>query len=340
MPAPAPVSALYSRPMAAVGAPAKPADLRDLLASVRRLEDAVATVVRGKPEAIRLATITLLARGHLLIEDIPGVGKTTLARALAAAVGGTFRRIQFTSDLLPSDIVGVSVWSSEDKTFRFERGPVFANIVLADEINRTTPRTQSALLEAMAEGSVSVDDVTHTLDQPFVVLATQNPAEHYGTYPLPESQMDRFLLRIQIGYPGRDVERALLRERGGGDPVAQVTPVVDLPTVRMAQDAVEKVKVTDPLIDYAMSIVEETRRHPAISVGVSTRGSLAWYRAAQAAAFVDGRDFCIPDDFKGLAVSALAHRVALTASHDSLGRQRAESERVVGEITSRVPVPT
>jgi MoxR-like ATPase len=325
--------------MSAVPVP-KPADLHDLLAAVHRIETTVAQVVKGKPEAIRHAVITLLARGHLLIEDIPGVGKTTLARALAAALGGTFRRIQFTSDLLPSDIVGVSVWDADSKTFDLKRGPIFANIVLADEINRTTPRTQSALLEAMAETSVSIDDTTHPLDPPFVVLATQNPAEHYGTYPLPESQMDRFLLRIQIGYPGRDVERDLLRDRAGGDPVAQIAPAVDLATVRMAQDAVENVRVTDPLIDYAMSIVEDTRRHPAVAVGVSTRGSLAWYRAAQAAAFVDGRDFCIPDDFKGLALPALAHRIALTASHDNLGRARAESERVIGELIARVPVPT
>jgi MoxR-like ATPase len=327
--------------MAAVGAPSKqPAELRDLLASVHRLEEAVGTVVKGKPDAIRLAVVTLLARGHLLIEDIPGVGKTTLARALAAALHGTFRRIQFTSDLLPSDIIGVSVWHQDDKTFKLEKGPIFANVVLADEINRTTPRTQSALLEAMAEGSVSIDDTTHPLDQPFVVLATQNPAEHYGTYPLPESQMDRFLLRIQIGYPGREVERELLRDRAGGDPVSRLQPAVDLAMVRMAQDAVEKVKVADSLIDYAMNIVEETRRHPAISVGVSTRGSLAWYRAAQAAAFASGREFCIPDDFKGLAIAALSHRIALTATHDSLGRQRAESERIIGEIVARVAVPT
>jgi MoxR-like ATPase len=326
--------------MAAVGAPNKPAELRDLLAAVHRLEQAVATVVRGKPEAIRLAVVTLLARGHLLIEDVPGVGKTTLSRALAAALGGTFRRIQFTSDLLPSDIVGISVWHGDDKSFRLERGPIFANVVLADEINRTTPRTQSALLEAMAEGSVSIDDTTHPLDQPFVVLATQNPAEHYGTYPLPESQMDRFLLRIQIGYPDREVERELLRERAGGDPIARLEPVVELATVRMAQDAVEQVKVTDPLIDYAMTIVEETRRHPGVAVGVSTRGSLAWYRAAQAAAFASGRDYCVPDDFKALAIAALSHRIALTASHDSLGRQRTESERIITEIVARVPVPT
>jgi len=223
------------------------------IGAVRKLEDAIATVVRGKPEAIRAAVVTLLSRGHLLIEDIPGVGKTTLARALAGALGGTFRRIQFTSDLLPSDIVGVSVYDQHGKVFELRRGPIFANVVLADEINRTTPRTQSALLEAMSEGQVSIDDTTHTLDTPFLVLATQNPAEHYGTYPLPESQMDRFLLRIAIGYPNKLVERELLRERAGGDPVTRLGPVVDLATVRALQDGVETIRFDDALLDYAMT---------------------------------------------------------------------------------------
>ncbi|HEY0994166.1 MAG TPA: MoxR family ATPase [Kofleriaceae bacterium] len=310
------------------------------IGAVRKLEDAIATVVRGKPEAIRAAVVTLLARGHLLIEDIPGVGKTTLARALAAALGGTFRRIQFTSDLLPSDIVGVSVYDQHGKVFELKRGPIFANIVLADEINRTTPRTQSALLEAMSEGQVSIDDTTHTLDTPFIVLATQNPAEHYGTYPLPESQMDRFLLRISIGYPSKPVERELLRERTGGDPVTRLTPVVDLATVRGLQDCVETIRIDDALVDYAMTIIEETRRHPSISVGVSTRGALAWYRAAQAAALAAGRDFVVPDDIKLLAVPCLAHRLVLAQAHDSLGRIRADGERLINEITHRVAVPT
>jgi MoxR-like ATPase len=310
------------------------------IGAVRKLEDAIASVMRGKPEAIRAAVVTLLARGHLLIEDIPGVGKTTLARALAAALGGTFRRIQFTSDLLPSDIVGVSVYDQHGKVFELKRGPIFANIVLADEINRTTPRTQSALLEAMSEGQVSIDDTTHTLEMPFIVLATQNPAEHYGTYPLPESQMDRFLLRISIGYPGKAVERELVRERTGGDPVARISPVVDLATVRALQDGVEAIRVDDALVDYAMSIIEETRRHPSIAVGVSTRGALAWYRAAQAAALAAGRDFVIPDDIKSLAVPCLAHRLALAQTHDSLGRARADAERLVGEIVGRIAVPT
>ena len=310
------------------------------IGAVRKLEDAVATVVRGKPEAIRAAVVTLLSRGHLLIEDIPGVGKTTLARALAGALGGTFRRIQFTSDLLPSDIVGVSIYDQSGKVFELKKGPIFANVVLADEINRTTPRTQSALLEAMSEGQVSIDDTTHTLDSPFMVIATQNPAEHYGTYPLPESQMDRFLLRISLGYPAKSVERELLRERAGGDPVGKLSPVVDLAAVRTLQDGVETIRVDDALLDYAMSIIEETRRHPGISVGVSTRGVLAWYRAAQAAALCGGRDFVVPDDLKLLAVPCLAHRLVLAQAHDSLGRARTDSERVVTEIVSRVAVPT
>ena len=215
--------------MSAAPAPA-PLTQTDI-GAVRRLEDAIATVIRGKPEAIRAAVVTLLSRGHLLIEDIPGVGKTTLARTLAAALGGTFRRIQFTSDLLPSDIVGVSVYDQSGKVFELKRGPIFANVVLADEINRTTPRTQSALLEAMSEGQVSIDDTTHELPRPFMVIATQNPAEHYGTYPLPESQMDRFLLRVSLGYPQKSIERELLRERAGSDPVAAVQSVVDLAAV-------------------------------------------------------------------------------------------------------------
>jgi len=311
-----------------------------LLAAVRRLEAQIGKVVRGKPQAIRLAVTTLLARGHLLIEDIPGVGKTTLARALAASVGGTFHRIQFTSDLLPSDITGVSIYDLAGKSFELRRGPIFANVVLADEINRTAPRTQSALLEAMSEGQVSIDDVTYALPLPFMVLATQNPVEHFGTYPLPESQMDRFLMRIQLGYPDRATERDLLRERAGGDPVATLQPVIDHATVSAAQAAVEHVRVDDALVDYGLSIVEETRRSAHISVGVSTRGALAWYRAAQAHAFADGRKFCVPDDWKTLAVPTLAHRITLPTAHDSLGRARTEAERVITEIVARVIVPT
>jgi MoxR-like ATPase len=321
---------------AAVPAPAVPA----IAEALRQLAASVGSVIRGKPEAIRLALTALLARGHLLIEDIPGVGKTTLGRALAASLGGSFRRIQFTSDLLPSDILGVSVFQAATQAFEFRRGPIFANVVLADEINRTTPRTQSALLEAMSDGQVSVDDATYQLDPPFLVMATQNPVEHFGTYPLPESQMDRFLLRIRLGYPERLIEREILRDRHGMDPVADLVPVVDLATVRELQASVESVRVDDSLIDYAMTIVDETRRFPALAVGVSTRGALAWYRAAQAYAVTDGRGYCIPDDFKGLAMPTLAHRVTLQAAHESLGRARQEAERAIAEIVGRVPVPT
>jgi MoxR-like ATPase len=325
--------------MAPVAAQSRPAPQESLVA-LKKIEEAVARVIRGKRDAIRLSLTTLLARGHLLIEDVPGVGKTTLARALAKTLGGTFRRIQFTSDLLPSDILGVSVFDREGASFEFRKGPIFANVVLADEINRTTPRTQSSLLEAMSEGKVTVDGATHDLEHPFLVIATQNPQEHFGTYPLPESQMDRFLVRIRLGYPPAEDERKLLRERGGGDNVDDLRPVTDGETIRQLQDLVDGVRVEERLADYALAVVQETRRAPALSLGVSTRGAIAWYRAAQAYALVNGRDYAIPDDFKGLAVPALAHRVVLGTQHDSLGRAREEAERALKEILERVPVPT
>ena len=305
----------------------------------REVEANIAQVLRGKPEAIRFALTALLARGHLLIEDIPGVGKTTLARAVARSLGGTFNRIQFTSDLLPSDILGVSMYDQTRHAFEFRRGPIFANVVVADEINRTTPRTQSALLEAMSEGHVSVDDTTHRLDQPFLVLATQNPAEHFGTYPLPESQMDRFLLRIRIGYPAPEIERQLMLSHGVADPVESLEPVIDLDTVRALQRSVEQVRVDERLVDYALRVVTETRNAPSINIGVSTRGALAWYRAAQAYALVDGRDYCVPDDFKSLAVPALAHRIVLASTQESLGRARDEAEAAIDDILARVAAP-
>jgi MoxR-like ATPase len=313
---------------------------QEALGAQRRVEENVAQVIRGKPEAIRLALTTLLAKGHLLLEDVPGVGKTTLARALARSLGGTFRRIQFTSDLLPSDILGVSIYDQERNRFDFRPGPIFANVVLADEINRTTPRTQSSLLEAMSEGQVTVDTHTHVLDAPFLVIATQNPQEHFGTYPLPESQMDRFLLRIRLGYPAREDERRLLSERGGNDLVEDLRPVTDAESVRALQAMVDGVRVEERLVDYALRVVEESRRSALLSLGVSTRGGISWYRAAQAFALVSGRDYCIPDDFKSLATPALAHRVVLTSQQDSLGRAREEAERALAEILERVPVPT
>jgi MoxR-like ATPase len=322
---------------AAVQSQLVPSDAATLFQS---LISSVSRVVRGKPDAIRYALTALLSRGHLLIEDIPGVGKTTLARALAATLGGTFRRIQFTSDLLPSDIVGVSLYDPERRTFEFRRGPIFANVVLADEINRTTPRTQSALLEAMSESRVSVDDTTYSLEQPFLVLATQNPTEHFGTYPLPESQMDRFLLRIRIGYPDREVEKQIIKSRGVADPVDELSPIIDHDTVRALQQSVERVRVDDRLVDYALHVVHETRQSSRLAIGVSTRGVLAWHRAAQAYALVDGRDYCVPDDYKRLALPALAHRVVLSGAHDSLGRARDEAEATIAEILAGVAAPT
>lgn len=304
------------------------------------LEQSIAKVIVGKEQEIRLCLVALLARGHLLIEDIPGVGKTTLARSIAATVGGSFKRVQFTSDLLPSDILGVSMFKADKQDFEFRPGPIFSNIILADEINRTAPRTQSALLEAMSEGSVSVDDCTHKLPSPFLVIATQNPAEHFGTYPLPESQMDRFLLRIRLGYPGGEQERQILRARSAVDPVAAIEPAIGHEELLAIQDQVETVSISDALLDYAMDIVESTRNSSRLEVGVSTRGAIAWYRAAQASALMDGRNFCIPDDFKNLAVPALAHRVVLNSAHDSLSSSREEAEKCLLEIVSRVSVPT
>jgi MoxR-like ATPase len=289
---------------------------------------------------VRQLLVALLARGHVLLEDVPGVGKTVVSEALARSIACTFRRIQLTPDLLPSDILGVSVYDAASGEFHFKRGPIFAQLVLADEINRTTPRTQSALLEAMSEGQVSMDNVTHRLERPFLVVATQNPAEHFGTYPLPESQMDRFLLRIQLGYPAPNVERQLLKERGGDDPVDEIDAVADSGAICELQDMVEHVRVTDDLLDYSMTVVEESRRCPTLAVGVSTRGALAWYRAAQAYALVEGRDYCVPDDFKRLAIPALVHRVMLTTAQESLGRARQEAERAIADILRRVPVPT
>jgi MoxR-like ATPase len=306
--------------------------------AIARMEESVAKVVAGKPSVIRLAVTALLARGHVLIEDVPGVGKTTLARAIARSLGGTFHRIRFTSDLLPSDILGVSVFSQEHGRFEFKPGPIFANVVLADEINRTTPRTQSSLLEAMSEAKVSIDDRTYTLEQPFFVAATQNPQEHFGTYPLPESQMDRFLLRLRMGYPSWEDEKRVVTS-GGEDPVDSLEPVVAAAEICAAQDRVDTVRVDPVLVDYAMQVVAESRRSPYLALGVSPRGAKTWYRAAQAYAMASGRDYVTPDDFKELALPVLAHRLVLAGAQDSVGRSRDEAERVVADILERVPVP-
>jgi MoxR-like ATPase len=307
--------------------------------TISQLQRSIARVIYGKEEAIQLALVTLLARGHLLIEDVPGVGKTTLAQALAKSFHCSFQRIQFTSDLLPSDVLGVSVYNPESREFEFRAGPIFANVVLADEINRTTPRTQSALLEAMNEAQVTVDGKTLALPQPFLVIATQNPVEHHGTYPLPESQLDRFLMRIRMGYPSHETEREILRSRAGADPVQSLEPLADVSDVLSMQQAVAHVKVDSSLHDYALEIVARTRKTEELSLGVSPRGTLMLQRAAQARAFLDRRDFCLPDDFKQLAVSVFSHRVVASSRHASLQKKSETTEAVLREIVESVPVP-
>ena len=307
---------------------------------VARLQAAVERVIKGKAEAVRTAIVALLAGGHLLVEDVPGVGKTTLAQALALAIDCTFHRIQFTSDLLPSDVIGLSVYDEREGRFEFKPGPVFANIVLADEINRTTPKTQSALLEAMAEGHVTVEGVTYPLRAPFMVVATQNPIEHHGTYPLPESQVDRFMLRLRVGYPAADVEKEILRDRERGDPLEAVVPVLTGEEVEDLQRAVSSVAVDDALVDYLMSIVSTTRDSEMLDLGVSPRGTLALFRAAQALALTEGRDYCVPDDIKRLVVPVFAHRLVVNSRFSSsLHRRSEEAEAVLQEIMKTVSVP-
>jgi MoxR-like ATPase len=309
---------------------------------VAQLQRSIARAIYGKEEAIQLSLITLLARGHLLIEDVPGVGKTTLAQALAKSFHCTFQRIQFTSDLLPSDVLGVSVYNPESREFEFRSGPIFANVVLADEINRTTPRTQSALLEAMNEAQVSIDGKTMALPQPFLVIATQNPVEHHGTYPLPESQLDRFLMRIKMGYPSPETEREILRKRvgvRGENPLDALEPVADVSEVLTMQDEVAHIKVDSTLHDYALEIVNRTRNSDLLALGVSPRGTLMLQRAAQARAFLDGRDYCLPDDFKKLAVPVFSHRVVASSRHASLQKKSETTESVLRDIVESVPVP-
>jgi MoxR-like ATPase len=306
---------------------------------VSQLQRSIARAIYGKEEAIQLALITLFARGHLLIEDVPGVGKTTLAQALAKSFHCSFQRVQFTSDLLPSDVLGVSVYQPDTRDFEFRPGPLFANIVLADEINRTTPRTQSALLEAMNEAQITVDGKTHPLPQPFLVIATQNPVEHHGTYPLPESQLDRFLMRIKMGYPSHETEREILRRRAFDNPIETLEPVADVSEVLAMQEAVTHVKVDASLHDYALEIVNRTRNSDQLALGVSPRGTLMLQRAAQARAFLEGRDYCVPDDFKQLAVSVFAHRVVVSARHASLQKKSETTEAALREIVDSVRVP-
>jgi MoxR-like ATPase len=295
-------------------------------------------VVLGKPDVIRLAVVALLAEGHVLIEDVPGVGKTLLARALAASIDCSFRRIQFTPDLLPSDVLGSSVYHAPSGDFVFKPGPLFANVILADEINRTTPRTQSALLEAMSDRQVSVEGKTYPLDAPFIVLATQNPYEFEGTYVLPESQLDRFMIRLRMGYPIRSEERKVFASHREGEPVESLGPALSAEDVLMLQRSVRSVQVDDAISDYLLDIVHATRRSEDLHVGVSTRGALTLYRAAQSFALVSGRNYVVPDDVKTLVVPVLAHRV-VGKSFLQAGEFGA-AEAIIRDLVDRIRVPT
>jgi MoxR-like ATPase len=313
---------------------ASPAEVASFLS---RLQENIASVLLGKPELIRLSLIALLAEGHLLLEDVPGVGKTLLAKALARSLDCTFHRIQFTPDLLPSDVLGTSIFHQPSGEFVFQPGPVFAQIVLADEINRATPRTQSALLEAMSEQQVSIDGKTRPLGPPFLVLATQNPFEFEGTYPLPESQLDRFLMRLAVGYPDRTAERNILVQHRAGEPVDHLQPVIGTADVLALQARVRLVRVDAALADYVLDLIEATRRHPEVTLGASTRAGLSLYRATQAAALIDGRDYVIPDDVKKLAPAVLAHRILTRGFRQSSRDDTAAA--VLREIVEATPVP-
>jgi MoxR-like ATPase len=304
------------------------------------LREAIGVTIKGKQETIELAIVALLAEGHLLIEDVPGVGKTTLGHALARSLDCEFRRIQFTSDLLPSDVLGVSVYSPKLNEFEFKRGPIFANIVLADEINRTTPKTQSALLEAMNEGQVTMENVTYALPRPFMVLATQNPIEHHGTYPLPESQLDRFLMRIKVGYPDPAAEKEILKRFSNGNYHRAAQAVVSPSEVLFLQEESRNVRIDDAIVDYMIQIVNRTREHPEVELGISPRGTAALFRGAQARAMLDGRSYVIPDDVKKLIHSVFEHRLVLGRS---AARARAhgpaDARTILSEIVAQTPIP-
>jgi MoxR-like ATPase len=308
------------------------------LAKLAALETALGSAIRGKAEVLRLSLVCLLARGHLLIEDVPGVGKTTLAHALARSVDCQFHRLQFTSDMLPSDVLGVTIYNAHSQSFEFKPGPVFTNFLLADEINRTTPKTQSALLEAMNERQVTVDSHSYPLPEPFMVMATQNPVEHHGTYPLPESQLDRFFMRLRIGYPDGASERQILRT-GTGPQAMNIEPVLTVEEVLQLQSWTGNVTVDDSLVDFMLAIVEKTRAHESLALGVSPRGAQALYRAVQALAMVEGRDYAVPDDVKRLAVPVFAHRVVVNTRLALTQRTADLSDRILEEILTLVEVP-
>jgi MoxR-like ATPase len=310
----------------------------DLQRAIEELEKNMCSVVLGKSDVVRMCLIALLAGEHVLLEDVPGVGKTLVGKALARSLAGEFCRLQFTPDLLPSDIVGSSLFNSRTSEFEYKEGPIFANVVLADEINRAPPRTQSALLEAMSDSQVSVDGITYQLPQPFIVIATQNPFEFEGTYPLPESQLDRFLMRISMGYPDREAERQVLATHRDGEPVDQLRPALGSDQVVAVQKEVRKVRVEDSIYEYLLDIIAATRESDELHVGVSTRGGLSLYRAAQASALMEGREYVVPDDVKSLAVPVLSHRVVTKGFMQSDSREAAES--VIRRLLDDVVVPT
>ena len=312
-------------------------DVARLRSDIVALENHVQQVVEGKPDVVRLTTVALLAEGHVLLEDVPGVGKTLLAKALARAISCTVRRVQFTPDLLPADVTGVTVYNAERGEFEFKPGAVFANIVLGDEINRAGPKTQSALLEAMEERTVTVDGMTHELARPFMVIATQNPVELEGTYPLPEAQRDRFLMRLSIGYPSTEAELEVLEVHGRGDRLAQLQPVMDAQHVSMLTKIAESVHAAPALRSYIVELVRATRAHPEVELGASPRASLAMLRSSRALAATTGRDFVIPDDIKQLVPPVLAHRLILSPEAQMAERQPHD---ILSEIVGRTPVPT
>ncbi|MEQ1827891.1 MAG: MoxR family ATPase [Pirellula sp.] len=303
--------------------------------TLRRLETNIEAVVLGKKEAIQKTLVALMAGEHILLEDVPGVGKTLIAKALAKSIDGKFTRVQFTPDLLPSDIIGSSIY--HDGEFKFSQGPIFANVILGDEINRAPPRTQSALLEAMSERQASVDGKTYNMPDPFLVIATQNPFEFEGTYVLPESQLDRFMMRIAVGYPGREAERNVLRSHREGEPVDHLKPVVSLQEVRDVQALTRTVQVEDSIVDYLQDIVEQTRNNHEVQVGTSTRGALAYYRASQAFAMIHGRMYVVPDDVKRMALPVLSHRVLPRGF--AAGSDRSAAESIIQRCLESVQVP-
>jgi len=310
--------------------------MSDVVALAEKLIRNVESVIVGKPEPVRLTVIGLLCQGHVLIEDVPGTGKTVLAKSLARSIGGSFNRIQFTPDMLPSDVTGVSIFNQKTREFEFRAGPILAQIVLIDEINRATPKTQAALLEAMEERQITVDGVTHSLPRPFLVLATQNPIEYEGTFPLPEAQLDRFLIRISLGYPSPQDEVRMIGEQQLAHPLDSLEAVVDIADLLAVQQAVRRVEVSAELRRYILDLIGATRKHPEVYLGASPRGSLALFRTAQTRAAILGREFVLPDDIKVMAVPTLAHRILVGSS----ARIRdVDARSIVQDILSSVPVP-